>query len=332
MRTTLVGSWPAEVRYQSDLVRYHRGELDHDTAERLLVEVATVAIGQQRACGVDEITGGETSADSFILHFPRVLSGIVASGNTAAWDGRGTYRIIGQLGAPHGLDIAAAFGRERRIDPQLEKVTIPGPSEITTMLEPREAARAAWPAVIELVRAEIRVLVDMGARDIQLDVPQIAMGLADGGWDTAQAVDTISAVFDGVHGVRRSVHLCYGDFGARTWARHRELRPLLPTLQKLSGMVDRIVLELSLPEQWAERQLLSELDETIEIAAGIVDVKSPRVETVDELARMTEDLLRLIGPERLLLCPSCGLGRRSVQLAIDKTTVMIACAQRFKTA
>jgi hypothetical protein len=50
------------------------------------------------------------------------------------------------------------------------------------MLEPREAARAAaWPTVVELIRAEMRTLVEIGARDIQLDVPQIAMGLADGG-------------------------------------------------------------------------------------------------------------------------------------------------------
>jgi len=49
------------------------------------------------------------------------------------------------------------------------------------MLEPREAARAAWPTVTELIRAEIRTLIEIGARDIQLDVPQTAMGLADGG-------------------------------------------------------------------------------------------------------------------------------------------------------
>jgi methionine synthase II (cobalamin-independent) len=165
MRTTLVGSWPPEARYRADLARYHRGELDDRAAEQLLIDVATVAIAQQRACGVDEMTGGETSADSFILHFPRVLSGIVASEDTAAWDGRGTFRIVGPIGAPQGLGIAAAFGRERGIDPHLDKVTIPGPSELTTMLEPRGAARAAWPAVIDLIRAEIRALVDMGARE-----------------------------------------------------------------------------------------------------------------------------------------------------------------------
>ena len=327
--TTVVGSWPPDPSYPLDLARYHRGELASEQAEPLLIALAQQAIAQQRRCGLDEITGGETSADSFILHFPRVLSGIAPTHNTNAWDGRGTFRIVGPIEAPHGLRVAEAFARERRIDAQLQKVSIPGPSEITTMLEPRDAARASWGRVIELIRDEIRTLVEQGARDIQLDVPQIAMGLADGGWETAEAVDTICAVFDGVTQIRRSVHFCYGDFGARTWTRNRALRPLIPTLTRLAGTVDRVVLELSLPEQWAQRNLLTEFDDRIEIAAGIVDVKSPRIQSVDELARMTEELLDIVPPERLLLCPSCGLGRRTVRLAVDKVTAMVACARLF---
>jgi methionine synthase II (cobalamin-independent) len=60
-----------------------------------------------------------------------------------------------------------------------------------------------------------------------------------------------------------------------------------------------------------------------------VDVKSPRLQTVDELARMCEQLLELINEHRLLLSPSCGLGRRSVPIAIGKTKSMVACAARF---
>jgi hypothetical protein len=43
---------------------------------------------------------------------------------------------------------------------------------------------------------------------VQLDIPQIAMGLADGGWETAEAVDTIAAIFEGFNSIRQSVHLC----------------------------------------------------------------------------------------------------------------------------
>ena len=141
MRTTLVGSWPPEDRFAADLARYHRGELQSGAAEKLLTHVAAVAIAQQRQCGVDQITGGETSADSFILHFPRLLSGIIPSPNVTARDGRGTYTLVGAIEAPRGLGVADAFARERRIDSHLEKVTIPGPSEITMLMEPQETAR-----------------------------------------------------------------------------------------------------------------------------------------------------------------------------------------------
>src|SRR5438874_5735827 len=103
------------------------------------------------------------------------------------------------------------------------------------MLEPREAARRAWPVVVDLIRTEIRQLTLAGATDVQLDVPQIVMGLADGGWETAAAVDIVAAVFAGFTTSRRSVHLCYGDFGARSWVTNRALSPMIPTIQALGG-------------------------------------------------------------------------------------------------
>jgi 5-methyltetrahydropteroyltriglutamate--homocysteine methyltransferase len=329
VRTTLVGSWPVEDRFAANLARYHGGELSCGAAEALLTDVAAVAIAQQRQCGVDQITGGETSADTFILHFPRLLSGIIRSPNVTEWNGRGTYTLVGPIDAPHGLGVASAFARERRIDPHLEKVTIPGPSEITMLIEPGETARGAWPRIVELIRHEIRQLIAYGAREVQLDLPHVAMGLADGAWQTEAAVELVSAIFQDVSGIRRSIHLCYGDFMARSWAHNRQLRPLLATLRRIGDVVDRVVLELSLPEQWRERELLLEVDPRMEIAAGIVDVKSPRIQTADELARMCEQLLELVAERRLLLCPSCGLGRRSVPLAIGKTKAMVACAARF---
>src|SRR5438445_10150811 len=133
LRTTVVGSWPPEERYRTPLARYFRAHTDELEAQLLLTEVAAVAIAQQQACGLDEYTGGETSADSFILHFPRFLTGIAPTDRREAWGGRGSYAVIGSLDAPRGLGIAAAFRRERTIEPRLAKVTIPGPSEITTM-------------------------------------------------------------------------------------------------------------------------------------------------------------------------------------------------------
>src|ERR1700694_3238234 len=124
LRTTVVGSWPPDERHGSLLARYFRAQTDDLDAESLLTEVAAVAIAQQQACGLDEYTGGETSADSFILHFPRFLTGIERTARLDAWGGRGSYSMTGPLGAPGGLGVAAAFRRERAIDSRVTKVTI----------------------------------------------------------------------------------------------------------------------------------------------------------------------------------------------------------------
>jgi len=325
IRTTVVGSWPPAAEFIPTLEAYHQGQLPATEAEPLLQRVAAIAIAEQCACGLHEYTGGETSADTFILHFPGCLTGVERTEDTEAWGGRGAYRVVGPIAAPHGLGIAAAYQRERAIDSTIHKVTLPGPSEITMRIEPVEARRGIWPAVIELIRAEMRACIALGATDIQLDLPHIAMGLVDTqeGWTTESAVAIIRAIFAGFTGVRRSIHFCYGDFMAQSWTENRTFHPLLPTIQALDGVVDRLVLEFSLPEQWAERALLAQIPASMEVAVGIIDVKSPIIEPVAEAEAKIHELLHYVPVERLLICPSCGLGRRDTELAMSKAGVMV---------
>lgn len=328
LRTTVVGSWPVANEFAVRVAQYHNGQLDPQQAEALLFEVARVAISQQEQCGLDEYTGGETWADSFVLHFPGVLTGLSRTTDCNAWDGRGSYECIGPLSAPLGLGIASAYRRERAIAPSISKVNIPGPSEITMMVVPRESRRMLWNDAISLIRNEMAACIDAGAQEVQLDLPHIAMGLADGdlafdAWHTEESVDVIKQIFSGFEDIRRSVHFCYGDFGAQTWTTNRSFHPLLPTIQRLDGFIDRVVLEFSLPEQWAERAMLAEVPQNIEIAAGIVDVKSQNLESRENLGAKIEELLLYVSTDRLLICPSCGLGRRDVELAINKVTQMV---------
>lgn len=334
IHTTVVGSWPPAPEFAEQLTAYHTGVLTEESAAILLRQAASVAIAQQCACGLQEYTGGETAADTFILHFPGCLAGVEPTADREAWGGRGTYRLVGPISAPAGLGIAAALRRERDLDSGITKVTFPGPSEITMRIEPEEDRRACWPAVIGLLRTEMRECVALGVSDLQLDLPHMAMGLADQkwGWDTTTAVDLIRQLFEGFVGVRRSIHLCYGDFGAQTWTNNRAFHPLLPTLQALDGVIDRVVLEFSLPEQWAERALLAQIPASIEVAVGIIDVKSPVIETVAEIQAKITELLRYVPADRLLICPSCGFGRRNPELAMAKTQAMVQAATSYESA
>lgn len=334
IRTTVVGSWPPAAEFAELLQAYHEGALTGELADTLLRQVANIAIAQQCACGLTEYTGGETAADVFILHFPRGLTGVTPTEDHEAWGGRGTYRVVGPIGAPNALGIAAAFRRERALDSNITKVTIPGPSEITMRIEPEADRRACWPAVITLIRAEMQRCIEAGAQDIQLDLPHLAMGLVDQkwGWTTPAAVELIQQLFAGFSGIRRSIHLCYGDFEAQTWTQNRAFHPLLPTIQALHGVIDRVVLEFSLPEQWAERALLAQIPPSIEVAVGIIDVKSPTTETVAALHVKIAELLRYVPAERLLICPSCGFGRRNPELAIAKTQAMVQAVTEWNRA
>src|SRR5438132_77055 len=121
---------------------------------------------RSRRCGycaaagmrVWQYTGGQTSADSFILHFPRVLMGIKPTDEFGAWGGRGFCYVTGPLGAPGGLGLAVAVRPERTIDSRLSKVAIAGPSEITTMLGPREAVGRMWPGAFSPLLPTIQAL------------------------------------------------------------------------------------------------------------------------------------------------------------------------------
>ena len=327
VRTTVVGSWPVADELQGPMEQYHQGKLASEEAETLLRKVAALAIAQQQGCGLDEYTGGETWADTFIFHFPKLLTGIAPTADTAAWDGHGSFYSTGPLEAPNGLGVAAAYRQERSIAPGISKVNIPGPSEITMMIEPKETRIALWPEAIALIRAEMQECLLAGTPEVQLDLPHIAMGLVDDEWQTEAAVDMIRRLFAGFGGIRRSIHFCYGDFWARTWTQNRSFHPLLPTIKQLDGVVDRVVLEFSLPEQWEERELLSEIPSSMEVAAGIVDVKSPAVEPMDDLRTKITELMRFVPAERLLICPSCGFGRRNTEVAIRKVTAMVEVVQ-----
>jgi 5-methyltetrahydropteroyltriglutamate--homocysteine methyltransferase len=65
----------------------------------------------------------------------------------------------------------------------------------------------------------------------------------------------------------------------------------------------------------------------MEVAVGIIDVKSPRIKTETEIQEKIRELLNYLPAERLLICPSCGFGRRDLHIAIGKTKAMVSASQ-----
>ena len=84
--------------------------------------------------------------------------------------------------------------------------------------------------------------------------------------------------------------------------------------------------ECSYSGQWEEHGLLAEVPESMEVIAGIADVKS-KPAPVTELRQKIEQLVEVISPERLLVSTSCGVGRVPHDEAIRLMRNLVKAAQ-----
>ena len=119
----------------------------------------------------------------------------------------------------------------------------------------------------------------------------------------------LAAPFQGLDAsVRQSVHFSLEDIARKPSTQVQILRSLIPLLQALEGRIDRAFLECSYSGQWEERGLLAQVPSSIEIVAGIGDVKA-EPENRDHYAAQIENLLESVPVERSLVSSSCGCGR-----------------------
>jgi 5-methyltetrahydropteroyltriglutamate--homocysteine methyltransferase len=331
IRTTVVGSWPLPALYRERLLQYHRGILPDMLVKPTLVGAAEIAIGEQKATGVTQFMGGEFFAEVFIQHIPRKLTGIrlvkPQAAELKAYTDLAEYELTGDIAAPHGLGYIEAFRRESQLEPALDKASVPGPLEVLAHIRPTPEIQGQLPRAVEIVNREVRGLAAAGAREIQLDIPYIAIRSVLGQLAPAQAADLIAHSFAGVEATK-TIHCCLGDLGSQSAITVHNLHALLPYIEQLAGVIDKVHLECSHPGQWADRACLRDLPTGMQVIAGIVDVKAP-VETAEQIAERVGEVLRFVEPERLWIAPSCGLGRRTTEIAIGKLSRMVEAAKRF---
>ena len=316
--TTAVGSWPIPFGQRATLKRFYAGDLNEATAHEALIQAARIAMDEQIACGLTQISGGEVFAPDFVHHVPPRLKGLRALAlrdTQRGYDGVARYVRDGALSAPRGTGHAAAFRRERALEPRLGKASVPSPYTVTLCFDDAEDPALSRDALTAVVAAEIDDMVCAGATEIQLDAPSEAIAVikqnASGKAALTHAhdlADWIAAPFAQIGAnVCRSVHLCLGDISRKPATENQNLRLLLPLMQALEGRIDRVLIECSYIGQWREHALLADLPDSFDVVAGIGDVKSAP-QSVDELKRKMDALMPLLG-ERLWVSTSCGCGR-----------------------
>jgi len=327
IRTTVVGSWPIPPGLKPQLTAYYRGACSDAEAAPALQAAARIAMEEQRACGLDQIMGGEVFAPDFVHHVPPRLAGlhcIRRRDHRAGYEGIAIYEITGDISAPHGTGHALAYRREKAIAPDLDKAAVPSPLTMTVPFFTDPHCAAQMPNIAALVEAEVQDMVAAGATEVQLDAPAEAVAVVSGRPPEA-VLPWLLFPFRRLSGIRRTIHFCLGDMGRRPFTQEQNLHALLPLLQQLDGHVDRVHLECSYAGQWAERDRLAEIPESVEIIAGIADVKRA-VQPVEELQAKIEALRTAVPAPRLLVSSSCGCGRCTPEQARTLMTNLVAAA------
>ncbi len=329
LRTTVVGSYPFPgwLEFASS----HPDQFGQADIEEMRNDAVIVAVHDQVVAGLDVITDGEQTRYDFNLSFYGKLEGIHGTPfsprrfGPPAHDQRGKYEVTGNIKSSHGLGALEEFERLKRIAPPgpVLKASVPGPYTLSGRINPGGAYKSRWDvteALVPVVRAELEQLVEIGCNEITLDEPSMSCYAhrEDPRRFAEIFIETVKPV---IGKCRLSTHLCFGNFKGRAVGLRR-YAPLFPAFFELP--VQEMHLEMA-SREFAEIEVIHEIAQRgIDVAVGIIDVKSYYIETPADVAERVRLCLKHAPAERLSFAPDCGLSQTARWAAGQKLANMVS--------
>ena len=330
--TTVVGSYSVPEWLERLKTEYYQRRI----SARHLTEIHDVAIKaavkDQELAGIDIVSDGELRRDNDVDYFLARIPGVHIPQRAKTdyfdyYDAEVTRPLPeGPLtgadvspGAGLGLGLADDFRFTRQLTQRPVKFSFTGPFSLS-----RRLRDSAYDSPGDLVRAlarrlnaEARELVAAGADFLQIDEPFLA-GYPE---HVELAVEAVNLVVEGVPATW-ALHVCYGNRYARpSWEGHYDF--LFPAV--LAARVDQIVLEFA-RKGLDDLRLLRQHDWDRWLGFGVIDVKSPQVETAEVVASRIRRALEYVPADRLMVNPDCGLRHLAPEVAIAKLHAMVAGA------
>jgi 5-methyltetrahydropteroyltriglutamate--homocysteine methyltransferase len=329
LQTTVVGSYPFPGWLEFGTA--HLDQFGEADVEEMKSDAVIVAVHDQVAAGLDVITDGEQTRYDFNLSFYGRLEGIRGSAisprrfGPPAHDQRGKYDITAEIRSSHGLGAVQEFRYLRKIAPAgpVLKASVPGPYTLSGRINPGGRYKSRWDvteSLVPIVRTELEQLVESGCTEITLDEP--SMSCYAHREDPRRFVEIFAETVKPVLGrCRLSTHLCFGNYKGRAVGLRR-YAPLFPAFFKLP--VQEMHLEMA-SREFAEIEIIHEIAERgIDVAVGIIDVKSYYIETAADVAERVRLCLKHAPAEQLSFAPDCGLSQTARWAARQKLTNLVS--------
>ena len=310
--TTTVGSFPkpdyvVQARNEFSLGRLSRKEL----AELELKATAEV-IRLQEDIGLDILVDGEMYRGDMVAYFAgepggKTIDGMNLGGLVRSYGNRYYHKpvITGKLAWPGPMTLEMWRYAQSLTDRPV-KGMLTGPyTMVDWAFDEHYGDRTQ--AVLDMaavIHQEALELDKAGAPYIQVDEPA-----ATTRFDEMDLVSRgLSIVTQGLK-AKTVTHFCYGDF-ARVFQQIVNLPVDQLDIETANSEYD--LLELFRGKQFDK-----------ELAIGVLDVHSHRIETVEEVVAGIRRALEVVPPQRLYIDPDCGLKTRTWDEATAKLRVMV---------
>src|SRR6266566_5345097 len=271
-REKLAGRFPPRVRAK-ELWRVPEPHLAEAQDDATLL-----AIRAQERAGLDIITDGEISRESYSNRFATALDGVDIDNPGTALDRSGhpnpVPRITGPIRRRHPVEVDdLRFLRAHTH--RIVKITVPGPFTMAQQAQndyypSREAAAFGY---AEAVNDEVRDLFAAGADIVQLDEPYLQARPDEA---RAYGIPVLNRALDGITGTT-AVHLCFG-YAAIIHDRP-EGYSFLPELAEAT--CDQISIETA--QSGLDCSVLAALDGKT-VILGVLNLDDPAVETAEQIA------------------------------------------------
>lgn len=339
LTTSVVGSSTVPDWYEPLQKAVERGEIGPDVFRDAKAVAARAAIHDQERAGIDVITDGELfrrndnrhgPPKGMINYFTEKIPGFAPE--TRPKKGFSPVDpevfhpapiVTGPLHyTPLGLMDELQFVRansDRRV-----KVTMTGPHFIGKVVwnehYPDEASLAM--DLAKIINREFRQLDEAGCDYLQLDEALLwVMPDADLEW----AIPAITRCFEGVSRAKKCLHLCQGNYNVDPTQRiGRRLFPgpwekIFPAV--LQTNVDQIVI-IAIDVGLEKLGVFKQYGWQGEVAVGIVDVQTHRIETPEEVVANIERVFQYLPEDKVELVPTCGLNHLPRDIAFGKLKAM----------
>jgi 5-methyltetrahydropteroyltriglutamate--homocysteine methyltransferase len=284
-------------------------------------DATRLAVQDMERAGVDVITDGEMRRESYSNRFATELEGIDLDEPGVALDRTGhenpVPRVVGPIRRRRPVEVRdVEFLRsitDRRI-----KITVPGPFTMTQQAQNDHYAddRSLALAYAEAVNDELHDLKAAGADVVQIDEPYLQ---ARPEAAREYAVEAIDRALDGIGG-ETVLHTCFG------YAAIVHEKPSgYPFLRELDDCA-ATHLSLEAAQPGLDPEILRDVPGK-KILWGVLDLGAEEVETPELVAARLRGALAVVGPERLVAAPDCGMKYLPRERAFRKLAAMVAGAR-----